>query len=88
MSADHSIEERLAAIEERNRRVEAEKAWETSWFRALTITIGTYVAATLLLWIINVDQPWIGSLVPAMGYFLSTLSLPALKQWWIHQRRG
>ena len=31
----------VAAIQERNIRVEAEKAWETSWTRRVIITLGT-----------------------------------------------
>lgn len=79
------LEQRITAIEARNRRVEAEKAWETSWFRVLTITAGTYLAATILLSMIEVPDPYLGALVPTLGYFLSTLSLPALKRWWIKQ---
>lgn len=82
------IEDRLTAIEQRNRRVEAEKAWETSWVRVLTVTIGTYVAATLLLWMIDVPNPYLGSLVPALGFLVSTRSLPSLKHWWIQQNLG
>ena len=82
-----AIEERIAAIEARNRRVEVEKAWETSWVRIGSIVLGTYIAATILLWIIGVANPYLGSLVPALGFLLSTQSLPALKRWWMHQRR-
>ena len=35
------IEAELAAIKERNKRVEADKAWETSTFRRLLIAAGT-----------------------------------------------
>ena len=45
--------------------------------------IATYVAATVLLWVIEVPNPLLGSLVPAVGFFLSTQSLPTLKRWWI-----
>lgn len=79
------LAERLAAIEARNRRVEAEKAWETSWVRIGSITVGTYVTATLLLWMIDAPSPLFGALVPALGFLLSTQSLPALKRWWIHR---
>lgn len=49
-----TIEERLSAIEERNRRVEADKAWETSWLRILSISVITYVVAVLLV-MLNAD---------------------------------
>ena len=82
---ERSVDKRLATIEARNQRVEAEKAWETSWVRVISITIGTYIAATILLWIIGVNNPFLGSLVPALGFLLSTQSLSALKRWWMRQ---
>lgn len=36
-----SLEKRLKTIEERNRRVETEKAWETSVTRRLSIAVLT-----------------------------------------------
>lgn len=81
-----ALGERVATIEARNRRVEAEKAWEGSWMRVGSITLGTYVAASLLLWMIDVPNPYLGAFVPALGFLLSTQSLPALKRWWIRQQ--
>lgn len=81
-----TTEERLLAIEARNQRVEAEKSWETSWVRVGAIMVGTYIAATLLLWIIGVPNPYLGSLVPPVGFLLSTQSLPPLKRWWINKK--
>ena len=36
------MEERIEKIEERNKRVELDKAWETSWVRRIGIMILTY----------------------------------------------
>jgi hypothetical protein len=33
-----TIEQRLAAIEERNQRVELDKKWETSWVRRISMS--------------------------------------------------
>lgn len=83
-----TAEERLDALEARNKRVEAEKAWETSWLRAISIAALTYIAAAALLWIINASNPWTGALVPPLGFLLSTQSLPAVKRWWIARHHG
>jgi hypothetical protein len=48
-----------------------------------SITVGTYVAALLLLWVIDVPNPYLGALIPAFGFLLSTLSLPTFKHWWM-----
>ena len=70
-------------IEARNERVEADKAWETSVFRVVSITVITYIIATAVMYGIGVDKPWLGALIPTVGYFLSTQSLPILKKRWI-----
>ncbi|MDD5751794.1 MAG: hypothetical protein PHS73_04730 [Candidatus Peribacteraceae bacterium] len=72
----------IAAILERNRRVEADKAWETSWTRRMLITVMTYFVAVLFLWLIANEHFWLNAGVPALGYLLSTLSLPWAKRWW------
>ena len=80
-----NIEERMAKIEERNRRVESDKAWETSMFRVVTITVITYLIATAVMYGIGVENPWLGALIPTVGYYLSTQSLPFIKRRWIKQ---
>ncbi|MCL5666784.1 MAG: hypothetical protein M1383_03375 [Patescibacteria group bacterium] len=73
----------IKIIKERNKRVEADKAWEISWTRRIFIAIITYVVAGIWLMIIHESTAWLKALVPVAGYILSTLSLPAIKKWWI-----
>lgn len=80
------IDNQLAAIRERNARVEADKAWELSWTRRLFITALTYLLAGLWMRLAAISSPWLSALVPALGYLLSTLSLGRLKNWWIGRR--
>lgn len=77
------VEKRLELIEGRNGRVEADKAWETSWTRRISIALITYVCALILLNILNHDESWKHAFVPVVGYLLSTLSLPMLKSVWV-----
>ena len=72
----------IREIRERNRRVEIDKAWETSLTRRGFIAGITYLTALLFLWLNGNAAPLINALVPAGGYVLSTLSLPWLKQCW------
>lgn len=76
------LDTRIAAIEERNLRVEADKAWEISFVRRLIISVITYVTALFLLWFIGAADPALGALVPVAGFLLSTLSLSAVRAWW------
>lgn len=78
-----NIERELAAIRERNARVEADKAWEMSGFRIASITAIIYVVAALVLYFVGARNVLLSALVPAAGYFLSVQSLPAVKRWWV-----
>ena len=80
------IEQELTAIQERNQRVEADKAWEVSWTRRVFIALATYIIASIWLVVIHDSMPFLKALVPTVGYVLSTLSLPFIKQWWISSR--
>lgn len=79
------IEERLQVIEQRNRRVESDKRWETSATRRLFIAAITYCTAAVFLWLISAGSPFINALVPTGGYLLSTLSLPWIKRLWLRK---
>ena len=77
------IEEELKQIKNRNKKVESDKAWETSWTRKIVIALFTYFAIGLYLHAVNVDNPWLNAIVPSIGFMLSTLTLPFFKQLWI-----
>lgn len=76
------INRELEEIIKRNARVEVDKAWETSWTRALTIAVFTYIIASAWLILINDSNPLLKACVPVVGFLLSTLSLPVVKRWW------
>ncbi|MDO8451347.1 MAG: hypothetical protein Q7S76_00575 [bacterium] len=77
------IEDRIQKIEERNLRVEADKAWETSALRIGSIMLATYIIAYGVLVGIGNSNALRNALIPVVGYFLSTQSLPFLKRSWI-----
>jgi hypothetical protein len=77
------IKKRLELIEERNKKVELNKDWETSFSRKIIITILTYITIVLFFIIANLPKPFINSIVPTAGFALSTLSLPFFKKLWI-----
>ena len=85
-TVDVLIEKHIAQIQERNAKVEADKAWEVSWTRRGIIAIFTYFIVVLFLIIINAQDPWLAALVPAGAYLFSTLTLPFIKNWWLKNR--
>jgi hypothetical protein len=80
------LEQEVELLKERNRRVEGEKAWEKSSFRIACVAAVTYVVVAIVLYLIGVPNFLFAAFVPALGYVLSTLSLPALRRWWIGRR--
>ncbi len=76
------LEQRVAAIEKRNQKVEQDKAWETSWTRRISIGAMTYSVVVTYLLIIHNDRPFINGLVPAIGFVLSTLVLGSIRDIW------
>lgn len=85
MNEIEQIREEIAGIKERNRRVEGDKAWEKSGFRVAAICAATYLTASLLLSIIGIKEYFLSALIPTAGFFISTLSLPPIKKWWIQK---
>lgn len=77
-----SLEERVAAIEARNAKVESDKAWETSLARRAGIALVTYIVISCTLMVIGHDGAWIHSVVPVIGYLLSTLALRFVRKEW------
>lgn len=83
---EKTLEERIARLETRNKRVEADKAWETSWTRRLAIMALTYIVVVIYLKFVVHIEPWINALVPVIGFFLSTLTLSVIKQRWVAKK--
>lgn len=82
------LNKRIINIEIRNKRVESDKAWEVSWTRKIIILVLTYIVALLYLKIADTTNPYLGSLVPCLGFFLSTLTLKLVKNIWIKKYRS
>jgi len=59
MTTLEELKKEIDEIKSRNKRVEADKAWETS---------GT---------------TFVNAIVPTIGFFLSTLTIPWFKSWWL-----
>ncbi len=78
-----SIKEEIELIKQRNKAVEGDKAWETSHTRRALLMIFTYIAIGAYLQSINIPNPWLNAVVPAIAFMLSTLTLPFFKKLWL-----
>lgn len=84
---DSEIQAQLNKIKERNTRVEADKAWETSWTRKILIAVLTYLVIALFLFMTKAQRPFATAVIPTIGFVLSTASLSFAKKVWLKYRK-
>ncbi|MEM4255411.1 MAG: hypothetical protein QXR53_03730 [Candidatus Norongarragalinales archaeon] len=82
MSEATELRKEIGKLKERNTKVEADKAWETSWARKLLIFVLTYLAMVVYFQATGLPNPLVNSFVPALAFVISTLSLPFFKKHW------
>lgn len=82
MTDIEAIKANLEKINQRNKRVELNKAWETSLTRKTIILIFTYIIIGLTFLVIGNKDPWINAIIPTIAFLISTLTLPFLRVYW------
>lgn len=83
MEEIEELKNEIDLIKQRNRRVEVDKAWETSKTRVGFIVLVTYIVTAMVFYFIGVEDFMLNALIPTVGFYLSTRSLPFVKEWWI-----
>ncbi len=78
-----NIELIIGQLQERNKRVELDKAWETSWTRKIILIILTYLIIVSFFFISQLPKPLLNAIVPTIGLTISTLSLDIIKKIWL-----
>jgi hypothetical protein len=81
-----ALETELSQIKERNIRVERNKDWETSLTRKVSIAFLTYLTMVLVMAATGSVNPYINAIIPTLGFFISTLSLPVIRRSWERKR--
>lgn len=77
------LEKEIELIKSRNKRVELDKSWETSWTRRLCICVLTYIVVILYTYATQkINNIFLSSLVPVIGFTISTLSLKFIRKIW------
>ena len=80
------LAKRVKNIEDRNKKVELDKAWEVSYIRRFILVAFTYVSIGFYLQAIGVGQAWLHAIVPSIAFMLSTLTMPFFKKMWIRNK--
>ena len=83
MASLAQLEKEIREIKARNQRVETDKNWETSFSRRGLLVLFTYLAIGFYLQAIQIPNPWLNAIVPAVAFLLSTLTLPFFKRVWL-----
>lgn len=77
------LKKEIEEIKERNKRVELDKKWETSLTRKICIAVLTYIVVICYTSLIDkINNVFLSSLVPVIGFTLSTLSLSVIRKVW------
>ncbi len=80
---NQELTQEIEKIKERNHKVELDKSWETSWTRRLCICILTYLVVILYSYCTSkISNIFLSSVVPVIGFTLSTLSLRFVRKIW------
>lgn len=87
MATLKQLAKEIEKLKSRNKRVEGDKAWETSYVRRALLMLFTYLAIALYMYIVKIPQPWLNAIVPTVGFMLSTLTLPFFKKQWLKYYR-
>lgn len=77
------LEKEIEQIKQRNERVELDKKWETSGTRKVCICVLTYIVVIIYSYLTNkINNIFLSSLVPVIGFTLSTISLNFIRKIW------
>jgi hypothetical protein len=74
------LQTQINEIKQRNARVEADKARETSRARKIIIALLTYIVIIIFFYTAKLPHPRLNAIVPTIGFILSTLGFDAIKK--------
>ncbi|MCK5474678.1 MAG: hypothetical protein KAI53_04680 [Candidatus Aenigmarchaeota archaeon] len=77
------LEKEIHKITQRNSRIETDKACEASRTRRFIVVILTYFVIVAFFFTAGPPKPFTNSIVPALAFVLSTLSLSFFKKLWL-----
>ncbi len=82
------LDEEVEAIKARNRRVEADKAWEISVFRLVVLSAVTFIFSLAVLYFIKTENYLLSAFSSTAGLIISSQSLPFIKRWWVRKQNA
>ena len=83
MTTLKSLEKEIIKLKQRNKKVEADKAWDTSFTRKIIVTVLTYFTIVIFFIFSSLADPFINAIVPSLAFLISTATLPMFKKIWL-----
>lgn len=80
------LKDQVEKIKQRNKRVEADKAWEISKTRTAFISAATFILIYIFMLLVKAEHPFLNSLISVVAYWLSTETYSILKKWWLKRK--
>ena len=80
------LEKEITSIKERNKKVELDKAWETSINRKVLVVLLTYIVIVIFFYYAGLADPFVNAIVPSLAFVLSTFSMPWFKKIWMRNK--
>lgn len=87
MGSLEELKKEVEKIQARNRRVEADKAWETSWTRRALLFGLTYIVVVIFYVVAELPNPLTNGLVSSAAFVVATSTVPHVKKWWLTKSR-
>lgn len=78
----HQLQTAIDALREELKEEKKHQQFHSSWTRTITITLITYVTLGIYMTILGVKYPYYSAVIPATGFYLSTLSLSPIRNVW------
>lgn len=86
MPTTEELQNQINEIQQRNKKVEVDKAWETSSMRKIIILLLTYVVIVIFFLIAELPKPFLNAIVPALAFVLSTFTLSLFIRLWLKKQ--
>jgi hypothetical protein len=80
---DSDCKELVGILHEELKEEKKHQQFHSSWTRTIIITLMTYIILGFYMSILGVKYPYYSAVIPATGFYLSTLSLSPIRNTWL-----
>ncbi len=78
-----SLKKELDTLHDDIRTLKIQQDWNTSVLKHGLVIFMNYLIMLILMYILNIESPFISALLPTLGYAITSISLNSIKKYWI-----